>query len=185
MRRAGRRGTWSQCQLVELDTSLFMQHDDEGKRVDIEESQNLASKMPEKATEMNRLLQLRLDEMQADTPYKNPYYKNLPPSAQQAPLAKAKGQSASQVWMTYQERGNSLAKAYLMYTTNGGQKSEEWQRMDASFTETKVSATFPQGTTHYIFNLIDEQNFLVSYPRMGQVGDFKRGNYSTKAFKVK
>jgi arylsulfatase A-like enzyme len=163
---------------------LYQLYGTDGKRIDLEESKNLAAKRPEKATEMNRLLQLRLDEMQADYPYKNPYYRKLPPSAQQAPRAKATGQSASQVWMTYQEKGNSLVKAYLMYTTNGGQKAEEWSRMDATFKGDKVSASLPEGTTHYIFNLIDDQNFLVSYPRMGQVSDFKRGNYSSKAFKV-
>ena len=37
----------------------------------------------------------------------------------------------------------------------------------------------------YIFNLIDSENFLISYPRLGQVGDFKKGQYSAKAISVK
>ncbi|WDE99439.1 sulfatase [Lentisphaera profundi] len=164
---------------------LYQLYDDSGKRVDIEESKNLVSQMPEKAAEMNRLLQQRLDEMDADYPYKNPYFKNSLAGKKQVPIVTSQEQNGRQLSLNYENKGNALSKAYLMYTLNGGQQSEEWYRMDAQIQGNKVNATLPEGSTHYIFNLIDDQNFLVSYPRMGQVGDFKRGNYSIKALKVK
>ena len=123
--------------------------------------------------------------MKADYPYKNPSYRTPFPDSKQIPVAKAQTQSGNQVSMTYQQKGNKLVKAYLMYTTNGGNKSEEWFRMDAEIKDNQVSAKLPKGTTHYIFNLIDDKNFLVSYPSMGQVSHYKKkGIYSTKALKA-
>ncbi|MDD7983978.1 sulfatase [Lentisphaera marina] len=164
---------------------LYQLYDKKGERVDIEESKNLATRFPERAQEMNRLLQERLDEMDADYPYKNPYFKNPLPGIKNTPIVKSEGRKGRKVWVEYKTRGNKIDKAYLMYTTNGGQGSEEWNRMDATVGDGKVFAELPEGSTHYIFNLVDDKNFLVSYPRMGQVGDFKRGNYSTKALPVK
>jgi hypothetical protein len=41
----------------------------------------------------------------------------------------------------------------------------------------------PEGTTHYVFNLIDENNFLVSYPDMVKPSRAKPA--SLKALAVK
>ena len=42
---------------------------------------------------------------------------------------------------------------------------EEWFRKPATLLPgNKISASLPKGTTHYVINLIDENNFLVSYP---------------------
>mgnify|MGYP000932839357 CR=1 FL=1 len=62
---------------------------------------------------------------------------------------------------------------------------QEWFRMEATVESDKITAKLPKGSTHYLFNLIDDKNFLISYPRMGQMKHFNKGNYSTKAFKVK
>jgi len=48
----------------------------------------------------------------------------------------------------------------------------------------RISATLPEGATHYIFNLADEYDFLVSYPRMGGMNDYRGGNYSVNALVV-
>lgn len=65
----------------------------------------------------------------------------------------------------YQENGAKLARAQLMYTFNGGDSDEEWFRIPADVLPGNlVTATLPKGTTHYLINLIDENNFLVSYP---------------------
>ena len=165
---------------------LYQLYDDKGQRVDIEESKNLASKFPEKAKEMNQLLQERLDEMDADYPHKNPYSHHFNKQAKNTPQALESKHSGNKVSLSYKNRGNAIKKAYLMYTLNGAKNSEEWYRMDATITPNKITAVLPKGTTHYIFNLIDDQDFLVSYPRMGQLGDFKkRGRYSEKAIPVK
>ena len=166
------------------ELELYQLYDEQGKRIDIEESKNLASKFPEKAKEMNHLLQERLDEMDADYPHKNPYSHHFNKQAKSTPQALESKHSGNKVSLSYKSRGNTIKKAYLMYTLNGGQKSEEWYRMEVTHKESNLSVKLPPGTTHYLFNLIDDKNFLVSYPRLGQTGHFKKGHYSTKALKV-
>ncbi len=36
-----------------------------------------------------------------------------------------------------------------------------------------VSVDLPKGTTHYVFNLVDENNYLISYPRAGYLKETK------------
>jgi hypothetical protein len=164
---------------------LYKLYDEDGKRVDIEESKNLAKEFRDKAKTMNQQLQSELLAMDASFPYKNPYYNPPFPNTKEVPQPTAQGQTGSEVWMSYQNKGNSVDKAYLMYTLNGGDKYEEWFRMEATVESDKITAKLPKGSTHYLFNLIDDKNFLISYPRMGQMRQFNKGNYSTKAFKVK
>jgi len=60
-----------------------------------------------------------------------------------------------------------VVKANLIYTTNGGQRYEEWFKADAQINSNhSATVTLPKGTTHYLINLIDEYNFLVSYPKI-------------------
>jgi hypothetical protein len=51
----------------------------------------------------------------------------------------------------------------------------------------RLVGKLPKGTTHYVFNLVDEHNFLVSYPDMPDMksGGNGRGKakYSANAFK--
>ena len=75
-------------------------------------------------------------------------------------------------------------RANLLYTMNGGDKSEEWFRIPAELTsEGVVTAKLPEGTTHYLINLIDENNFLRSYPEVTRIKDGK--NYSEQALACK
>ena len=57
-----------------------------------------------------------------------------------------------------------MVRANLLYTLNGGEKSEEWYRTPATVAGNVATATLPEGTTHYVINLIDENNFLRSHP---------------------
>jgi hypothetical protein len=69
-------------------------------------------------------------------------------------------------------------RANLLYTMNSGDKSEEWFRIPAEITaEGVVTAKLPEGTTHYLINLIDENNFLRSYPEVTRIKD---GKYYSK-----
>ena len=164
---------------------LYKLYDQSGKRVDIEESKNLVAVLPEKAKEMNLILQKKLDEMKADYPYKNPYSHHYKSNLNSTVLVQSSEQSGNTVSLKFKERKNTIQNAYLMYTTNGGGDSEEWYRMEAKISHGRISAELPKGTTHYIFNLIDNQNFLISHPRMGRVGEYKNRHYSVKALKVK
>ena len=72
-----------------------------------------------------------------------------------------------QAEFTYQENGAKVLRANLIYTKNGGDRAEEWFRAPATLrSEGKVTARLPERTTHYVINLIDENNYLVSYPEI-------------------
>lgn len=138
-----------------------------GKQVrsDIEEAKNLAESMPEKAKELNQRLTELLTEMKASYPYYNPAVKQKIPHKEQVPTVASHHQKGDAVEFTYQENGARVLRANLIYTSNGGDKDEEWFRQSAQMIPgQKVAARLPAGATHYFINLVDENNFLVSYP---------------------
>jgi arylsulfatase A-like enzyme len=137
------------------------------KRGDIEEAEDLAASMPEKAQAMNAELSDRLTEMKASYPYYNPHCKHPLANRETVPSVLSFAKTGSVVEFIYQENGSKVVRAQLIYTLNGGAKNfgEEWFRRPATLLPgKKISATLPEGTTHYVINLIDEHNFLVSYP---------------------
>jgi len=144
---------------------LYETKDGKQIRSDIEESKNLAAAMPEKAQTMNDQLTERLTMMKASYPYYNPHCRHQLPNKEKVPSVLSLKQSGDVVEFNYQENGAKVDRAQLIYTTNGGEFQEEWFRTPAKLlSENKISATLPAGTTHYVINLIDENNFLVSYP---------------------
>ena len=77
-------------------------------------------------------------------------------------------------------------RANLIYTLNGGARYEEWFRKPATLMPgLKVSAVLPEGTTHYVINLIDENEFLVSYPEVQDMVTINKSKklYSSTALK--
>ena len=94
------------------------------------------------------------------------------------------GMEGQKVWATFKESGAKVISANLIYTNNGGKKYEEWYRLPASITSTgKITATLPADATHYVFNLIDENHFLVSYPEMKFLKD-RSAPFSARAFQA-
>ena len=91
------------------------------------------------------------------------------------------------MWAEFKTNGSKVERAQIAYSLNGGQKSEEWYVTKAKVKGNKVTGNLPMNTTHYVFNLIDENNFLISYPEMPDVlsGGSRKGKipYSQKAFK--
>jgi len=76
-------------------------------------------------------------------------------------------------------------KADLIYTLNGGERYEEWYRIrDLDISDAEVTATLPEGTTHYYLNLIDENSFLRSYPEVEKSKENK-GSFIDSAVEVK
>ena len=159
------------------------------KRGDIEEAKNLADEMPGKVKEMSAELFRRLDSMKASYPYQNPNYKFALPGKDQVCKPLKNGRKGNNVWAKFEERGARVINGQLLYTLNGGEKSEEWYRVPAIVKGDLLTAELPKGSTHYVFNLIDENNFLVSYPQMVDMltaGSRKpKGRYSMEAFPVK
>jgi len=159
------------------------------QRVDIEEANNLAGKMPEKVEAMSKELFGRLNAMNASYPYFNPHFKRPLPHKEKVCKALEHGREGQKVWARFEEHGSKVVKGQIVYTLNGGEKSEEWNLTSAQVKGDRLVGTLPRGATHYVFNLVDERNFLVSYPDMPDMmsGGNGRGKakYSVTAFKSK
>ena len=156
-------------------------------RGDIEEANNLADSMPEKAQALNARLSEILTEMEASYPYYNPNFKHPLPNKEKVCTIESHTQTGDRVEFTYQENGSKVVRANLLYTLNGGARYEEWFRQPADLLgASKVAAQLPVGTTHYFINLIDEHNFLQSYPEVMDMRGNAQGKnpYSTVALVV-
>ena len=156
------------------------------ERCDIEEAKNLAASMPEKTAAMNRKLTEKLTEMKASYPYYNPACKFPLPGKDKVPSVVSHTRKGNSVGFSYEENGAKVVRAQLIYTLNGGHRYEEWFRTPAKLVSgNRVRAELPEGTTHYVINLIDENNFLVSYPDMVDMIGSRKEKYSVKALAVK
>jgi len=164
---------------------LYKLYDEDGKRVDIEEANSLAEAEPERTKVMNDELESMLQEMKASPPFLNPICKNPLPKKDQVCTALKDGRDGDTVWVRFRENGNKVVKANLLYTDNGGDRYEEWYRVEAKVGPNgKASATLPKDATHYLFNLIDDRHYLVSHPAMIPENLRNRKNYSGNAIAV-
>ncbi|NRD20682.1 sulfatase [Winogradskyella eckloniae] len=146
---------------------LYSTRNGKVKRVDIEEAHNLATTYPEKTKEMNDQLTSILTEMEASYPYYNPFYKNDLEHKETVPTVLSDSKENNQVVFKFKENGAAVVKADLIYTTNGGHRYEEWFKTDATVNSNgTITAILPKSTTHYIINLVDSNNFLISYPEI-------------------
>jgi len=156
-------------------------------RGDLEEADNLAEALPGKAAALNRRLTEILEEMKASYPFHNPDFRGALPHKEQVPTVVAQQRHGRTVEFTYAEHGAKVLRADLIYTLNGGARYEEWFRQPAQLQPgCIVAARLPEGTTHYVVNLVDQNNFLVSYPPMiDEVTRSKtKANYSEAALSV-
>ena len=161
--------------------------DEAGKqqRVDIEELKNLADAMPEKAASMNAKLTEILEEMKASYPYYNPGSKVDLPHKMSVPTVISHKKEGNKIELTYRENGSKLVRADLIYTLNAGERNEEWFRIIANIEAgSKITATLPAATTHFYIDLIDEHNFLVSYPEVAKEKGNRQASYATNALKA-
>jgi uncharacterized sulfatase len=145
---------------------LYEKVKDRQVRVDIEEANNLASSKPDLAKELNNKLSSILQEMDASYPYYNPQANKVGADKKMVPKVNSHKRVNDQVVFQYIENGAKVIRGDLIYTLNGGNRYEEWfQIKDGDRRDNEISFHLPKGTTHYFLNLIDENNFLVSYPR--------------------
>ncbi|NND99334.1 MAG: sulfatase [Pirellulaceae bacterium] len=163
---------------------LYQLYDQRGQRVDIEEANNLSANNPARAEELNRLLEKHLSETQASPPYLNPNCNAEMFGKEKVCQPLEHGRDGKRVWMKFRENGAKVVKANLIYTLNGGDRYEEWYRADAKIFGDKVEARLPPKTSHYVFNLIDENHYLVSYPSVKLESDSSE-NYSARAISAK
>ena len=153
---------------------LFQLYDSSGGnavRVDIEEEKNLADSMPEKTAELDAQLSSRLSEMNASLPYFNHACSTPLPNAEKICTVESHEKDGQNVRFTFRENGASVKRADLIYTLNGGDRYEEWFRAPATLhSGNAATATLPDGATHYYLNLVDENQFLRSYPEVRRKG---------------
>ena len=166
---------------------LYKTKDGKQVRVDLEEASNLVSLEPERAESMNAQLTKSLEEMSASYPYYNPAFRSVGRLGGLVPTVLTHTRRGRQVTFTIQENGAKVVRANLIYSRNGNAKHEEWFRGDATLAHgNTVTADLPDGTTHYILNLIDENNFLVSHPDVPGGNHFSKTNekFANYAFAV-
>jgi arylsulfatase A-like enzyme len=141
----------------------------EGKqeRVDLEEAVNLAETLPDLTGELNDKLTAALTEMEASYPYYYPGSSADLPGKEAVCVVVEHAKQGREVKFRFEEKGAAVVRADLIYTLNGGEPYEEWFRQSALLHEGgKVNAELPDGTTHYFLNLVDENQFLRSYPEV-------------------
>ena len=142
--------------------------------------------MPEKARELNERLTEMLTEMKATYPSFNPHYSGELFHKNKVPTVTKHEQDGRAVRVTYKERGARVAEASLIYTTEGTHPRAEWFRLPAKLLPGQVAeVTLPAGATHYFINLIDENNFLVSYPDLEEAKETPKDLASTNRTRKK
>ena len=132
-------------------------------RVDIEEAKNLAAEQPEKAAELNARLTEILTEMKASYPYWNPNCKFQIPNQKKVPSVTGHTLDGQTVTATFQEKGARVVRADAIYTTKD--TPGEWFRVIGEVDAGTAKLTLPPEATQTFINLIDENNFMVSYPQ--------------------
>jgi hypothetical protein len=131
--------------------------------------------MPKLAQRMERQLLKALKEWGAGMSYYNPHCVRVPIEGKEkvCEVMKIK-QVGREMHLQYREKGAKLTRADLIYSLNGNDPDSAWFPAVAKITrdaETKVgkvTALIPDRATHVVFNLIDENNFLVSHPEISK-----------------
>jgi arylsulfatase A-like enzyme len=162
-----RRATSPDDQTLEL--YQLYRTDETGKqvRVDIEEAHNLAAAMPEKAKALEAMRAAMVAEFGGRYAHFNPDAPGKLAGKAQAPTVLSHKQTGNQLEITYQYNGSDVVYADLYYSLTGGAgRHESWRRLAMTLNgKDKAVAELPDGTTHYLINLVDANNFLVVYPQ--------------------
>ena len=131
-------------------------------RGDIEESKDLSEDLPKKKAVLSAELSKLISEMGGREPHFNPQASEIPKS-NQSPRIIGHAQEDNRAVVSYENKGTDIRHADLIYTPNEGR---EWLRAHGEIGPTEAVFSIPEGTTHYFFNLIDENNFLTVYPSL-------------------
>ena len=154
-------------------------------RVDIEEANNLASQHPQLSKQLNERLSSILNEMDASYPYYNPQARRVGAEKNLIPKVISHEIQNETVTFSVREQGAKIVRADLIYTNNGGKKYEEWYRIKGKEkTKGTISFNLPEGSTHYYLNLIDENNFLVSYPETPDYSELGKSKEKFSKFAI-
>jgi arylsulfatase A-like enzyme len=154
---------------------LYQLYDGSGKRVDWEEAKDISGEEPEVADSMKQELLAFLKEMNAGMTNYNPSCTKVKmPGAGKFVSVIDQQRTNRRVRLRYQENGAKLVSAKVIYSLNGDSEDSEWFPLEAKMipasgkNPAKVEATLPAKTTHYLYNLVDENNFMVSFPQLNK-----------------
>uniref|UniRef100_UPI00356A0D93 sulfatase n=1 Tax=Pontiella sp. TaxID=2837462 RepID=UPI00356A0D93 len=154
---------------------LYKLYETDGSEHDIGEDADLVDSEATKTTELSGELNAWLTDVGARLPHYNPNTTQTLTNKENVPAVLGKGDADGIGWVTFETDKAAVVHADLIYTLNGdGSADEEWFRMDADLDAATgyAEAEIPDGTTHYVFNLIDENNFLVSSEDVGILSDY-------------
>ena len=154
---------------------LYQLYDSSGNRVDWEESNDLSQKLPKLAESMKGELLGFLNGLDAGMTNYNPSCTKIKmPGAGKFVSVIDQQRTNRRVRLRYQENGAKLLTARVIYSLNGDDRDSEWFPLEAKIIPSsgknpaKVEATLPSKTTHYVYNLVDENNFMVCYPKLNK-----------------
>ena len=145
-------------------------------RVDWEEDKNLTNNAAFASVKSNLINNLEnfLTDLGSEPAYNNAASTSTIANKGLVPdfLAESYNFNLNRAYATYETSGKAnVQRAYMYYTTNGGDQYEEWFQIPATVEKNgannptgRIFAEVPAETTHYVFNLIDENNFLRSRP---------------------
>jgi len=165
---------------------LYAQESEKRKRLDLEEAHNLADSMPELVKSMDEELTVRLAEMKASYPYYSPHYERKLPNQEKVPKVVAHRIEGNFLKVTFRENGAKVVKADLIYTTQESEKGyQEWFPAPMALKNQKVSIELPADTQYFFVNLIDENQFLTSYPSLKGSSKVKKFSFMDRALTPK
>ena len=147
---------------------LHQLYDANGVGKDIGESNNMAGTQAALAGELAAELQSWLTEVGARFPSYNPK-RAATPHQSEVPSVTGAGNLNGLAWVDWETNKAPVKRVELIYAINGGGTDEEWFSLPVSPSAAGGHAmvAIPKGTTHFVFNLIDANNFLVSSPDVG------------------
>ncbi|MDF7808118.1 sulfatase [Pontiellaceae bacterium B12219] len=153
---------------------LYQLYDTNNADNDIGEDVDLVDVETAMASQLSAELNNWLTDVGARLPHYNPTTTATLTNKENVPAVLDKGHSNGTAWVSFETDKAAVVHADLIYTLNGdGSADEEWFRMDAVLDAAhgRAEAGIPEGTTHYVFNLIDENNFLISSEDVGILSD--------------
>ena len=153
------------------EVELYELCDAYGNARDISESLDVSDTYPDVVAELKAKLFTTLDSIGATSPYRNPdfMFPQVMSNLEFVPTVLSDGKSdTTTAWVEFEGPADgkaAITKASLIYALDGYSAYPEWFYTDASIvSDTRVEATLPTGTTHYFFNLVDANNYLISHP---------------------
>jgi arylsulfatase A-like enzyme len=154
---------------------LYQLYDASGKRLDWEEAKDLSKQRPEIAKSMKQELLAFLKNMNAGMTNYNPSCTKIKmPGAGKFVSIIDQQRTNRRVRLRYRENGAKLVTARVIYSFNGDSQDSEWFPLKAKIipasgrSPAKVEATLPPKATHYVYNLVDENNFMVCHPNLNK-----------------